>query len=526
MRGPSNGVGDDGQRPVPDPRRTVDGAPDRRAAAAGGGRRGAAAARGTGATGRCRARRRAAPRRRRRRRCGGSGGGGRGGGGAAARWQTGHRRLRIRLHASRSRQPEHRLGVVLRQRSHAMGRAHRPRAIGQPVDPHARLRAEQGEVSLPLDAAARDRSVRSRHASTTAARSSSRRATQGQTWKVISPDLSTQDPTHIVSSGGIVGDNLGQFYGEVVFAIAPSPIQKGLHLGRHERRQALVHEGRRRRNWTDVTKNITGLPALGHGHADLAVELRPGHGVRRGRLAPDGRPQAVPLQDDGLRRDVDEDQRRPADRASARLREVGRGKPEQEGHALRRHRPRLLLLDGRRRARGRSSRKVCRRRPSPGSPSRSATTTSSSRPTAAGLYILPNITLLEETGQTPAAPPTTKLYRAASGDSSGAQRAGGLRVLARQRAGRADQDGDSRRRRDGREEAADLPRMPDSTPRAGICATTARRPSSCARRRPRIRTSGTRRGSRTRRCGRWTTGASRAPSARRRSPRRASTRCA
>src|SRR5436190_24263444 len=36
-----------------------------------------------------------------------------------------------------------------------------------------------------------------------------------------SPDLSTQDPSHIVSSGGIVGDNLGQFYGEVVFAIAP-----------------------------------------------------------------------------------------------------------------------------------------------------------------------------------------------------------------------------------------------------------------------------------------------------------------
>ncbi len=50
----------------------------------------------------------------------------------------------------------------------------------------------------------------------------------GKSWSVISPDLSTQDPSHNVSSGGIVGDNLGQFYGEVVFAIAPSPIQKGL----------------------------------------------------------------------------------------------------------------------------------------------------------------------------------------------------------------------------------------------------------------------------------------------------------
>jgi len=44
----------------------------------------------------------------------------------------------------------------------------------------------------------------------------------GQSWSVISPDLSTQDPKYLGSSGGIVGDNLGQFYGEVVFAIAPS----------------------------------------------------------------------------------------------------------------------------------------------------------------------------------------------------------------------------------------------------------------------------------------------------------------
>ncbi|HJQ21401.1 MAG TPA: hypothetical protein VJ867_13720 [Gemmatimonadaceae bacterium] len=50
----------------------------------------------------------------------------------------------------------------------------------------------------------------------------------GQSWTVISPDLSTRDSSRIVSSGGIVGDNLGQFYGEVVFAIAPSEMQRGL----------------------------------------------------------------------------------------------------------------------------------------------------------------------------------------------------------------------------------------------------------------------------------------------------------
>src|ERR1700704_5462271 len=52
--------------------------------------------------------------------------------------------------------------------------------------------------------------------------------TGGQSWKVISPDLSTQDPGKIIASGGIVGDNLGQFAPEVVFAIAASEVEKGL----------------------------------------------------------------------------------------------------------------------------------------------------------------------------------------------------------------------------------------------------------------------------------------------------------
>ena len=45
---------------------------------------------------------------------------------------------------------------------------------------------------------------------------------RGQTWQVISPDLSTGDPSRIRFSGGVVGDNLGQFYGALVSAIAPS----------------------------------------------------------------------------------------------------------------------------------------------------------------------------------------------------------------------------------------------------------------------------------------------------------------
>ena len=84
----------------------------------------------------------------------------------------------------------------------------------------------------------------------------------GQSWKVISPDLSTQDPAKIVSSGGIVGDNLGQFYGEVVFAISPSQIQKGLiWAGTNDGKLWYTKDGGASGQWTDVTKNIPGLPA-------------------------------------------------------------------------------------------------------------------------------------------------------------------------------------------------------------------------------------------------------------------------
>jgi photosystem II stability/assembly factor-like uncharacterized protein len=84
----------------------------------------------------------------------------------------------------------------------------------------------------------------------------------GQSWAVTSPDLSTQDPNRIVSSGGVVGDNLGQFYGEVVFAIAPSKIQKGLiWAGTNDGQVWYTKDGAA--TWTNVTKNISGLPPWG-----------------------------------------------------------------------------------------------------------------------------------------------------------------------------------------------------------------------------------------------------------------------
>jgi photosystem II stability/assembly factor-like uncharacterized protein len=93
----------------------------------------------------------------------------------------------------------------------------------------------------------------------------------GQSWSVISPDLSTQDPGRLVSSGGIIGDNLGQFYGEVVFAIAPSEVEQGLiWAGTNDgliwyTKDAGVH-------WNNVTKNIKDLPPWG-----TVARIEPSH---------------------------------------------------------------------------------------------------------------------------------------------------------------------------------------------------------------------------------------------------------
>jgi photosystem II stability/assembly factor-like uncharacterized protein len=93
----------------------------------------------------------------------------------------------------------------------------------------------------------------------------------GQSWSVISPDLSTNDPSRIVPSGGVVGDNLGQFYGEVVYAIAPSEVQKGLvWAGTNDGQIWLTRDGAR--NWTNVTAHVAGLPAWG-----TVTKIEPSH---------------------------------------------------------------------------------------------------------------------------------------------------------------------------------------------------------------------------------------------------------
>ena len=85
---------------------------------------------------------------------------------------------------------------------------------------------------------------------------------EGQSWVQISPDLSTKDPRLIVASGGVVQDNLGQFAGATVYAIASSPKERGL-LWAGTNDGKVWHTRNGGGNWVDVTANIKGTPELG-----------------------------------------------------------------------------------------------------------------------------------------------------------------------------------------------------------------------------------------------------------------------
>ena len=82
---------------------------------------------------------------------------------------------------------------------------------------------------------------------------------RGQSWEQISEDLSTRDPSRIRFSGGVVGDNLGQFYGAVVSTIAPSRTQQGvIWAGTNDGKVWITRDAGR--NWTDLTKNVNMPP--------------------------------------------------------------------------------------------------------------------------------------------------------------------------------------------------------------------------------------------------------------------------
>ncbi len=84
----------------------------------------------------------------------------------------------------------------------------------------------------------------------------------GQSWKVISPDLTRDQKKRMGPSGGLWPDNLGVEYWGTLFALAGSPRQPGLlWAGSND---GLVHISRDDgRHWQDVTAHIPGIPKYG-----------------------------------------------------------------------------------------------------------------------------------------------------------------------------------------------------------------------------------------------------------------------
>jgi photosystem II stability/assembly factor-like uncharacterized protein len=83
----------------------------------------------------------------------------------------------------------------------------------------------------------------------------------GQSWSLISPDLTTNDTTRQGNSGGVVVDNLFVENSNVVFSIAESPLQRGLIWA--GTMDGLLHLTRDAGgSWANLTANVPGLPKL------------------------------------------------------------------------------------------------------------------------------------------------------------------------------------------------------------------------------------------------------------------------
>lgn len=84
----------------------------------------------------------------------------------------------------------------------------------------------------------------------------------GQSWEVISPDLTTNDKSKQIISGGLTPDNIGVEYCCVLYAFDESPAQAGVYYAGSN--DGLVHVSRDGgQNWTNVTDNFPDLPPDG-----------------------------------------------------------------------------------------------------------------------------------------------------------------------------------------------------------------------------------------------------------------------
>jgi photosystem II stability/assembly factor-like uncharacterized protein len=84
----------------------------------------------------------------------------------------------------------------------------------------------------------------------------------GQSWQVVSPDLTRNDTSKQQKTGGLTTEDVSPTYASVLFAITESPIEPGLvWAGSNDGLVHLTRDGGA--SWTDVTTNIPDLPEWG-----------------------------------------------------------------------------------------------------------------------------------------------------------------------------------------------------------------------------------------------------------------------
>jgi len=80
----------------------------------------------------------------------------------------------------------------------------------------------------------------------------------GASWQIISPDLTLNDKSKQVHSGGITPDNLGVEYGNTIYSIAESRLEPGLiWVGTNDGVVQVTRDGGT--SWKNVTENIPGM---------------------------------------------------------------------------------------------------------------------------------------------------------------------------------------------------------------------------------------------------------------------------
>ena len=84
----------------------------------------------------------------------------------------------------------------------------------------------------------------------------------GQSWSVISPDLTLDDESRQLKSGGLTTEDVSPTYFSVLFAIAESPLEPGvIWAGSNDGLLQVTRNGGE--TWTNVTERIPELPRFG-----------------------------------------------------------------------------------------------------------------------------------------------------------------------------------------------------------------------------------------------------------------------